>query len=167
MQETCNRIFARTYELSTEILASQQAVFDHLDDHERLAVHMTQSSAMMAGAHFSFTLDSAKGRAVGSRIVMTGTLLGLDMYVAEAVIERTPPSRKVWETEPNPRLLVIGNYRMGFEVTPDSVGALLRIFIEYDLPGIRLAKILAPLAYFYARWCVGCMIADARQHFSH
>lgn len=159
--------YAKHYSAIAVIAASQQAVFDHLDDHERLASHMTQPSGMMAGARFSFSMDSTKGKAVGSRIAMSGKVLGFNLFVAETVVERDPPSRKVWQTEPEPKLLLIGNYRMGFEVSPRKAGSLLCVFIDYDLPPIPIATVLAPLTSFYARWCVNRMAADAEHHFNH
>lgn len=157
--------YAKHYAATAVIAASQQTVFDHLDDHKRLASHMTQPSGIMAGARFSFSMDSAKGKAVGSRIAMSGKLLGFNMFVAETVVERDPPNRKVWQTDPEPKLLIIGNYRMGFEVSPRKAGSLLCVFIDYDLPAMPVATLLEPLTGFYAKWCVNRMAADAQSYF--
>ena len=40
--------------------------------------------------------------------------------VEEIVTARQPPLRKVWRTIGVPRLLVIGEYRMGIEITPQA-----------------------------------------------
>ncbi len=47
---------------------------------------------------------------------MTGTILGMRLCVEEAILERRPPSRKVWETTDSPRLLIVGSYPMGFDI---------------------------------------------------
>ncbi len=95
---------------------------------------MSESSWMMAGGRMKTTLDGGQGQAIGSRISMTGRVLGIDLEVEEVVTERNPPHRKVWETIGAPRLLVIDHYRMGFEISPDGENSMLRAFIEYALP---------------------------------
>ena len=84
--------------------------------------------------------DEGRGQKVGSRIRIAGSVLGINLAVDETVIERDPPRRKVWETIGVPRLLVIGHYRMGFEVTPTDDAARLRVFIDYSLPA-RLLRV--------------------------
>jgi hypothetical protein len=84
---------------------------------------------------------------------MTGRVFGLPLSLEEAVTERDPPHRKVWETIGRPQLLVIGNYRMGFEIKPQGTGSLLRVFIDYTLPKARPARWLGRLfSQYYARW---------------
>jgi len=127
---------------------------------------MMQSSAMMAGSAMNFTFDQGRGRLLGSRIGMSGKVLGLVLEMNEIVTERDPPRRKVWETEGTPRLLVIGSYRMGFDISPEGLGSRLRVSIEYDLPAWpwRLLGLIA--GRFYARWCVRAMANDAAREFA-
>lgn len=121
---------------------------------------------MMMGGRMTYEFDEAKGRAVGSVIKMGGTFLGLELFVEEVVVERDPPRRKVWETRGRPRIVVIGGYRMGFEITPSGERSLLRVFIEYDRPSSLVGQILgAAFAHRYARWCVTRMAEDAKRHF--
>jgi len=146
---------------TADVAAEPVALFEYLDDHERLASHMMQSSAMMAGSSMNFAFDRGRGRTLGSRIGMSGKVLGLSLEVSEIVSERDPPRRKVWQTEGTPRLLVIGAYRMGFDIAPEDLGSRLRVFIEYDLPAWpwRLLGLIA--GRFYARWCVRSMAYDS------
>ena len=88
-------------------------LFALLDDHRRLAAHMEKPSLMMAGGTMRVETDALKGQAIGSLIRVTGRVLGLDLAVDEVVTERVPPLRKTWETQGEPRLLVIGSYRNG------------------------------------------------------
>ena len=103
---------------------------------------------------------------VGSRIRLAGRVLGLALSVEETVVERTPPRRKAWETSGTPRLLVIGQYRMGFELLPQGNAAKLRVFIEYDLPQSAPDRWLGRLfGHSYAKWCTRRMVEDAIGHF--
>lgn len=146
--------------------ASAPEVFAELDDHVRLSAHMQKSSWLMLGSRMQVHLDAEGGRKVGSRIRLDGRVLGIPLTVEEVITERTPPTRKVWETIGTPRLLVIGPYRMGFEIAPAVTNTRLRVFIEYALPN-GLARVLGRLlGAAYARWCVQRMLRDAVAHFS-
>lgn len=136
--------------------------FAYLDDPARLAGHMSQSSWRMGGSRMQFELDAQRGQAVGSHIVLRGSVLGLPLFVDEVVLTHDPPHGKVWETVDRPRLIVIGAYRMGFELTPDGAGCWLRLFIDYALPDGFLSRWLGRwLGPYYARWCVNRMCEDA------
>ncbi len=64
----------------------------------------------------SYEFDQTEGREIGGRIRLTGAILGMRLYVEEAIVERQPPTRKVWETTGSTHILVIGSYRMGFDI---------------------------------------------------
>ena len=111
-------------------------------------------------------LDEGRGQKIGSRIRLSGRVLGVELSVEEIVTERNPPRRKVWETIGAPKLLVIGPYRMGFELSPQGKGSMLRVFIEYALPESAPARWLGRLfGRYYARWCTQQMVDDAVRHF--
>jgi hypothetical protein len=98
---------------------------------------------------------------------MGGRFLWLDLMVEEVVTERDPPRRKVWETRGAPRLVIIGGYRMGFEIEPDGTGSALCVFIDYDDPKSWAGRVLGALfAPLYARWCVERMAKDAQLFFA-
>ena len=154
------------FESTVEVSATADAVFSHLDDHSRLSAHMSNSSWMMAGSRMAIELDASAGRAVGATIRLRGRVLGSPLCVDEIVTERVPPLRKVWETTGRPQLLVIGRYRMGFEITPKAKSAQLRVFIDYALPVEPFSRWLGRLfGHFYARWCTQRMADDAAMHF--
>jgi hypothetical protein len=82
------------------------------------------------------------------------------------VVEREPPTRKAWDTV-EARLVVIGQYRLGFELEPREEQSVLRVFIDYDWPRGTLARCAAALlAKRYARWCTERMAKDASTHFA-
>ena len=111
-------------------------------------------------------LDADRGRKVGSRILLAGRVFGIRLSVEEVVTERDPPRRKVWETTGSPRLLVIGHYRMGFDLSPRGSESSLRVFIEYALPAKAPARWLGRLlGGYYAGWCTQRMVDDAVRHF--
>ena len=145
-----------------EVDADANTLFAHLDDHRRLAGHMEKPSLMMAGATMQVETDAQRGQAVGSLIRVTGRVLGLDLAVEEVVTERVPPLRKTWETRGEPRLLVIGSYRMGFTISPEKDRSRLVVFIDYQLPPRGFTHGLGLLlGRAYAAWCTRRMAADA------
>ena len=128
---------------------------------------MSKSSWLMAGSKMDIELDAAMGRAKGSHIQLRGRVLGIPIHVEEVVTEHEPPLRKVWETIGTPNLLVIGPYKMGFAITPQAASSQLRVFIDYDLPGTLLLRVLGRLlGGFYARWCTESMAKDAAAFFA-
>ena len=154
--------------VSTRIVAANaDALFLHMDDHNRLASHMSQSSWVMAGSTMDIELDAAKGQAEGSHIRLSGRVLGIPIFVEEVVTEHQSPFNKVWETIGVPKLLVIGDYKMGFEITPQGTSSLLHVFINYNLPEPLLMRLLGHvLGGFYARWCTESMAKDAAAYFA-
>jgi hypothetical protein len=155
--------FARHYEYATHVAAPPEELFAYLDDQTRLSSHMSQSSWMMAGGRMQIATDDRHGQEVGSHIRLGGKVLGIELSLDEVVTERVPPRRKVWETIGTPKLVVIGRYRMGFNVTAHSDGCLLRVYIDYDLPAGPAARWLAYLlGPLYAKWCVRQMADGAR-----
>jgi len=154
-------------EVVVEVRAPAAALFAHLDDQERLAGHMEKPSMMMMGGRMSYEFDAARGRAVGSIIRMGGNFLWLRLSVEEAIVVREPPRLKVWETHGAPQLLIIGAYRMGFEIDPIDSGSGLRVFIDYQRPAGLVGRVLGALfAPVYARWCVNRMAKDAQRQFA-
>ncbi|MDX2060079.1 MAG: SRPBCC family protein [Gemmatimonadales bacterium] len=154
------------HETTAVVPAPVETVFAHVDDHTRLSSHMNQRSWRMGGARMTMTLDDGLGRQVGSRIRLGGEVLGIELGVEEVVTERTAPYRKAWETTGSPKLLVIGHYRMGFEITAKPPGSMLRVFIDYTLPEGAPARWLGVLfGRFYARWCTRRMVDDVVRQF--
>ena len=113
----------------------------------------------------SISLDEGGGQKVGSRIRLSGKAFGLSLFLDEAVIQRDPPRAKAWETVGDLKLLVIGHYRMGFEVEPQGNRSRFRVFIDYDLPlkNTWLGRLFGDM---YARWCVRQMVKDTQDHFT-
>lgn len=152
----------RHYDLTVTSTTGAEDLFSRLDDPARFGDHMTKRTAMLLGGSMQYETDEGGGRSVGSVIRMTGAILGLHLGVDEIVTERSPPTRKVWETTGRPRLLIMSWYRMGFDISSHGASSTLRVFIDYtpaDGWSSKLpARILSPL---YAKWCVRRIVEDA------
>lgn len=149
------------------VSAPAERVFDHLDDQIRLSAHMSERSWKMGWARMSLRLDGGHGQVVGSRIGLDGRVLGVRLHLEEVVTERVPPIRKTWETIGEPRLLVIGAYRMGFDLSSRGWETQVRVAIDYDLPASGFSRLLGRwLGRSYARWCTKRMVQDARAAFA-
>src|SRR5213075_398221 len=94
---------------------------------------------MMLGSKMEISTDREGGRTVGSRVAMRGKVLAIPLALEEVVVQREPPTRKAWETM-SANLLVIGDYRLGFELEPTGPTCAVRVFIEYDLPSGALTR---------------------------
>lgn len=159
--------WAHHHETHAEVPASAERVFAAVDDHNQLSSHMSRPSWRMGGARMETILDDGQARRIGSHIRMTVRVLGLHLALDEVITEREPPIRKLWETVGTPRLLVIGAYRMGFEVAPQGDHSSLRVFIDYVWPDGWLGRTLGRLfAGYYARWCTEAMVNDTVRHFA-
>jgi hypothetical protein len=155
------------YESRAVLKAPVEAAFVYLDDFGKLSSHMRQASPMMLGSAMQIETDAAHGRSVGSRVRMHGKIFGLKVALEEVVVEREPPFRKAWETV-NARLVVIGRYRLGFELQPQGSACALRVFIEYALPATWPTRMLGHLlGGVYASWCTRRIASDAVDHFAH
>jgi hypothetical protein len=127
---------------------------------------MNKSSSMMMGGSMQTSVDQARGQAIGSHVRMKGSMMGIELSLDEVVTERKPPHYKAWETTGRPRLLVIDNYRLGFEITEQDKSSKLRVFIDYNLPTTPSSRWLGLVfGKLYAKWCVQQMVDDARKHF--
>jgi ribose-phosphate pyrophosphokinase len=166
-KRTAQHRFPLEFASTVLVAAPVRDVFEYVDDHVRLSSHMSGGSWMMGGGSMAVKVDAGQGRTVGSRIGLRGKVFGIRLDAEEVVVERTAPIRKFWETIGEPRLLVIGSYRMGFELEDLGDLSRLQVTIAYRLPASRGARWLSVLfGRSYARWCTRRMSENARQHFT-
>lgn len=157
--------FALHHETNVTLDATPDVAFAYLDDFSKLSAHMAKRSLMMMGSSMRIATDELEGRAIGSKVRMEGRMLGMSLSLKEVVTVREPPLRKAWETI-DTDLLVIGPYRLGFELAPTEHRTRLRVFIDYDLPRSGPARLLGRLlGKVYARWCTERMARDASHNF--
>jgi hypothetical protein len=164
---TVNTTFTYHEEAAAAVGATPPEVFAFVDDHRRLSAHMESSSLMMAGSSLRVETDDRRGQAVGSHIRLSGRVLGLRLALDEVVTDYEPPLRKAWQTVGEPRLLLIGGYRMGFDIDGTGPGGRVRIWIDYDLPasGAAARWLGRLLGRFYAKWCTEQMLRACREAF--
>lgn len=122
----------------------------------------------MGWGRMTTEVDAGEGRVVGSHLRVSGRVFDLALAVDEFVTPYEPPVRKMWATVGEPRLLVIGPYRMCVELAEASDASRgapatdLTHEIEYALPRGSVARLLARvLAAPCARWCTTHMVRDA------
>lgn len=165
MESNKSKIYQRHCEESVLINARPEDVFAYADNQFNLSSHMKQSSWMMGGGRMDISVDEGRGQKVGSHIKMNGRVLGISLFLDEVVTRREPPRVKEWETTGDIKLLVIGHYRMRFEIEPQNGNLSFRVSIDYNLPAtnVWLGRLFGG---FYAKWCVNQMIKSASDHFS-
>ncbi|TSC52412.1 MAG: hypothetical protein LiPW41_182 [Parcubacteria group bacterium LiPW_41] len=157
---------SRHYEKSVFILASPQDVFDYVDDQHHFSSHMTQPSWMLGGGYMNVEIDGGCGRVVNSHIRLNGKAFGINLFVDEVVIQHDSPYRKTWHTVGDLKLLVIGQYQMGFVIIKDHNGSKLKVFIDYEFPVFFAARLLGYMfGNIYARWCVDQIICTTAKYF--
>ena len=150
-----------------DVSAQPSSIFEYIDRPERLSAHMARRSWQLAGASMTIETDADGGRAVDSHIRLSGRMLGLRLYVEGRVVKREPPNLKAWETVGEPRLLVIGRYRMTVSIDVRGDLSHVAIAIDYALPAKAPARWLGMLfGPIYARWCVRQMTRDLVHQFA-
>ncbi len=157
-------MYSQHEEHSATITASVEQVFDQLDDQTRLSAHMSKRSWRMGWGKMETVLDAQQGRSVGSHIIIRGRVFGIPLYLDEIVTVRQRPLTKTWETVGEPRLLVIGPYRLGFDLRPDGTSTRLRVAIDYELPAKGISRWLGRLfGQAYAKWCTRQMVREIQR----
>jgi hypothetical protein len=166
--QTAGKVMAtiRHEAIAVEAPASIERLFEHLDDPSRITAHMANSSAIMFGAPMTSAVDLQEGRAIGSVITMSGSVLGFQLSVRETIVERDPPRCKVWETQGPQRMIVMDWYRMGFDLHAVGAGSSASLFIAYTRPARGLPALAGfALARRYARWCLQGIAEDVAAAF--
>ncbi len=127
---------------------------------------MSKSSWMMGGGKMDVSVDSGRGQRVGSHIKLSGKAFRIPIFLDEVVTLYEPPSRKEWETIGEPKLIVIGHYRMGFEIIAGGGGSKLKVFIDYELPQSLGTRWLGYLfSGIYAKFCVKQILKDVKNEY--
>lgn len=158
--------YEKHYEESVMVTADAARIFIYADDHTNFSSHMNKSSWMMGGGKMETTTDEGKGQRVGSHIQMGGKVFGIHVFLDEVITIHEPPYKKAWKTVGSINLLIIDHYTLGFEIIPQTDTALLRVYIDYNLPQSAKTRWLGVLlGTMYAKWCVTQMTTGVRDHF--
>lgn len=158
--------YERHYEEDTVINSNPDSVFSYADNHKNFSSHMNKSSWMMGGGSMKTETDESGGKEIGSHIRMIGSVFGVNLSLDEVIVERTPPTHKAWETVGDVNLVVIDQYKLGFEITPTKEQSNLKVYIDYDLPKSWKTQVLGKLfGGMYAKWCVKQMTNGVKEHF--
>lgn len=158
----------RYYEESSFISVSPNEIFTYADNHANFSSHMNKPSWMMGGGSMITKIDDGKGKKVGSHIQMSGKVLGISLFLDEVVTVYEPPFTKAWQTVGDIQLLVIGHYRLGFEIKPHHDQSRMKVYIDYHLPELLFTRLLGYVfGPVYAKWCVRQMITGVVKHFNN
>jgi hypothetical protein len=147
-------------EAAVVVAAPREQVFAYIDEAAHMAGHMDRPTWMMGGGHMELRTDACRGHRVGSRMTLNGRAFGIPLGVETVVVERRAPALKQWETVGEPRLIVIGRYRITITIDRAPRQSRIAIRIDYDLPRSRRGRIAKWLAGIYALWCVRQMSTD-------
>lgn len=160
-------MFSRHERFVGAVAAAPERVFNYLDDQTLLSAHMSKRSWKMGWGKMNLSLDDKRGKEVGSHIRLEGRVLGIRLFLEEVVTEREPPIHKSWETTEEPKLLVIGSYRMTFDVSAHTDGSAVSVSIDYDLPARGFSRLAGRIfGRSYAHWCTRKMVLDAKRTFA-
>lgn len=144
-------------ELRLELRGAPAPLFEYLDDPCHLSDHMQRRGPALAGGAMKLVADPHRGLGSGWRL--KGRVVGLTLQADVQVTEYQPPWRKTWQTVAEPRLLVMGAYRMGFELQSQAAPTVsLRLWLDFE-PTRRGRWV----ARAYARCCLREMAAAARR----
>jgi hypothetical protein len=148
---------------SVLINASPEAVFRYVDDIRNIGWHMTKSSMPLMGSKLNLEIVSPNQSGKGASYRWSGKVMGFTIDFLETVTTWQPNEEKRWRTVGEPRLVIISNYEMCFLVSPADGQTRLTFGIAYDLPQALLWRFLGWLLVgWYCNWCLGHMIADAK-----
>ncbi len=155
----------RHYEESKVISAPPKEVFEFVDNPLNLSKHMEEPKPEMLWGWMKNTPDEKGGREVGSVIRMDGNVLGLKLALEQVITERKVDISKTWKTN-WVNLWVIGNYELGFNISPVDSQTELNVHINYNLPDSRKTRWLGYIfGDLYAKWCVRQMLTDTNNYF--
>ena len=147
--------------------ASQEEVFDTLDDLGISGMHMTKSSMPMMGGelNLSFLTEFTKGP--NTRYRWTGKVLWWKMDFTVQVMNWIKGREKTWETVGPARLIIFSWFRMELKVNPVPEGTLVELSISYKKPkGFLNLLLFYLLGGWYCRWCIDNMLGDTKRKLS-
>lgn len=143
------------FEANAILTGSAEDIFAIADEPTLLARDMSRPTLMIGGGSMQCDLDVLAGKANGSVIRLTGKAFGITITAKEIVEDRSAPYRKVSATTGTPQLIVVRDYRMGFEIAEADSVSQFHVWIDYGVPqsGARhcLGQLFGPM---FVRWCV-------------
>lgn len=162
------RSYHEHYEETVRVVADASKIFSFADNPANFSSHMNKSSWMMGGSKMLTQTDDGKGQEIGSHITMKGNVLGIGLFLDEVIVQHEPPYKKAWETVGRINLVVIDHYKLGFEISSDGKDSIVRVYIDYNLPGTWKTRWLGILfGKMYSKWCVRQMSHGVLMHFKH
>ena len=154
----------KTITRKIQVQASQEKVFQTLDDLGVTGMHMTESSAMMMGTELHLKYLTSHHTGLGSKYQWTGTMMGMKMSFTVEVTKWIKGIEKIWETIGEAEMIIYSWYRMHLLVKPIAGGSEAELSITYKKPKGWFAKIISFFfADWYCNWCLKSMLQDTRK----
>jgi hypothetical protein len=146
------------------IYTSPQKVFSHMDDLSKTGMHMKENSMMMMGSKLSFERLEGPLQGIGTTYRWHGKIMGLPVDITETVTKWTENQEKVWETTGDPKIILLGWYRMILKLMPVKEGTLVSLQIDYTQPnGVFYNFLYFFLSRWYCHWCLNNMLNDSKK----
>lgn len=154
----------KTLKKKIHIRAPVEKVFAFLDDLSKTGMHMSERSMMMMGSKLELERLPGPEKGEGATFRWSGKVLGLPVNFTETVTRWKKNEEKVWETVGEPRMIILGWYRMRLTTEPKKSGTSVLLEIQYEPPKGFFYKLLSAfLARQYAGWCLNQMLGDTKK----
>ena len=142
-----------------------QKVFAFMDDLSKTGMHMTENSMMMMGSKLMLEQLPGPCRGVGATFHWHGKVMGMPVDITETVTKWIEGQEKVWETIGQPKIIILGWYRMILKTKPSKEGTLASLQIDYTQPDGWFYKLLYfLLSRWYCNWCLNNMLNDTKRN---
>jgi hypothetical protein len=156
----------KTLTRSTLIPAESEKVFSFMDDYSKTGMHMTESSTMMMGSKLQLEQLSPNATGIGATYRWFGKMMGMTIDFTQTVSKWVQGVEKEWKTNGDVKIIIMGWYRMFWNLKPVEGGTLATIGIDYSAPREWYFKVLSFLfGGMYSRWCLNSMLRDTKKAF--
>ena len=120
---------------------------------------MSENSMMMMGSKLTLEHLSGPERGVGAIFRWLGKIMGMEIDITERITTWIENREKVWETIGQPKIILLGWYRMILKTSAVKEGTLTSLQIDFTPPSGFFYKILYFLfSGWYCNWCLNNML---------
>lgn len=141
-----------------------EKAFAYMDNIGNTGMHMTKSSMPMMGSKLELKQLSENATGLNSKFRWFGKMMGFTMDFTVVVTKWIKDKEKVWETIGEPKMIILGWYKMHLVLSPEGKNTKAELSLAYTKPtGLFFKFIAFFLAPFYANWCLNNMLQDSKK----
>lgn len=155
--------YEKHYQESLFIPASVEDVFDYADEHANYYSHVIKFARLLGG-RMNLEMDEGRGKSVGSRIRVSGKILGKSLSLEEVITSRQAPFGKAWESVGNPAFLIVGQYRYEIQIKRQASGSMLSVVFDSNPPEAS-GWLRQWFSQVYSKACAREMAKSTRNYF--